>query len=685
MLSQQTILTGIKPTGSPHLGNLVGAIYPAIALANRSKESYIFVADLHALNSLKDRDRIEKNTREIAAAFLAMGLDTKKTALFRQSDVYEVLALANILNNVTPKGLMNRSHAYKAFNEQNRTKRKDPDAGVNMGLYTYPILMAADILLYGVDIVPVGKDQKQHIEFTQEIARRFNHQFGGQTLTIPKALIQETANAIPGLDGRKMSKSYKNTIPIFENPENLRTLIGRIITDSKPAEAPKNPEESTIFTLYQTFATKEEIAHMRTGFEKGGMGYEEAKDLLYQAMNRALEEPRKKFEYYMNHPQVLDEILEQGAEKAHIVARKKLKRVTEKVLGRPMIMGEKPASHPVESNPKKSQSKILHESFLARAGSSKVAGFKNEAPSAETALDFQLLARDLANGKGKQKIVLTTGLGLSDQGVPLRLPSLIVPGLKMLRELSAIENADPHYLIYQARDFITDMNRLDVTHAFNNAAICTKYLENFVAEYFPDLKDRVKIISGDSINIEKDHLETLAQRLAHIEDEPAREDMKTIAGYASRRKTVENSHLYYAAANIILNGGYGPHYPLQDSLPEGTSVIIPMGGKKEKPFFNLTTYISKETGSNQKIMPLLVPVGKIPAYYPNQQGDILVGVEKTKKPFIPPSEIKGDFTLLDSLGITMEKLEALSSTIQGEKNEGQINRHTRRYGPAGQL
>lgn len=686
MAQGKTILTGIKPTGKPHLGNLVGAINPVIELSAQSKESFVFIADLHALNALTDSKKIDQNTREIAAAFLAMGLDTEKTALFRQSDVHEVLALSNILNNVTPKGMMNRSHAYKAVTEQNVTRSRDADAGVNMGPYTYPILMAADILLYGVDIVPVGKDQKQHIEFTQDIARRFNNTFGGNTLAIPEAMIQETANAIPGLDGRKMSKSYNNTIPIFETPQNLKRLIGRIITDGKGANEAKNADESTIFQLYLSFANENEIKHMRAGLENGGMSYSEAKDLLFSAMNRALEEPRRKFQYYMNNPYVLDAILEQGAQRARVAARKKLKQITNKVLGRPMSMQNLDSAANDTDKKKFGQNRILREGFLARAGRSKVPNMKNRAISQDTARDFQFLARDLDRGNGGHKIVLTTGLGLADHGVPLRLPSLIVPGLNALRELCEVENADPHYVIYQARDFIVGMNRLDAKSAFNNAVICTEYLRKFVDEYFSDLKDRVTIVSGDDIILDKDHLNALAQRLKNVSDTPVAGDMDAIKGYASRRKTVDDSHLYYAAANVILNGGYEPHYPLKDYIPTGTSVVIPMGGKKEKPFFNLTRFIASESGVKQKVLPMLVPVGKIPAYYPNKQGDMLVGSGQETEGFVAPTEIKDDFTLLESLGITVDMLKDLTEKLQEQDDdEEEVTRNFGGDGPTSEL
>ncbi len=333
MPGNKTVLTGIKPTGTPHLGNLVGAINPVIDLSNQAQRSYVFIADLHSLNTIRDSKFIRNNTHEIAATFLAMGLDLDRTVLFRQSDIPEVYALATLLTNVTGKGLMNRAHAYKASVDKNTEKGADPDAGVNMGLFNYPILMSADILLYNADVVPVGQDQKQHVEFARDIAGSFNHIYGREILVIPEPVIQETANAIPGLDGRKMSKSYDNTIPIFEEPKRLKKLVMKIITDSKLPEEPKDPDKSTIFQLYQNFASNDEVAFMRASFQQGGMGYGDAKNLLFEAMNKAFEEPRKIYKDLMAQPKKLDALLEEGAEIAGISAKRTLDKVTKAMLG----------------------------------------------------------------------------------------------------------------------------------------------------------------------------------------------------------------------------------------------------------------------------------------------------------------------------------------------------------------
>lgn len=334
MYAEKTVLTGIKPTGTPHLGNMVGAVKPVIELSRQARRSYVFIADLHALNAVRDSKAINRNTYEIAATFLALGLDTSKAALFRQSDIPEVYALATLLMNVTGKGLMNRSHAYKAVVDRNTEKGDDPDAGVNMGLFTYPILMAADILLYNADVVPVGQDQKQHVEFARDISGSFNHLYNKQILAMPEPVIQQTANAIPGLDGRKMSKSYDNYIPIFAEPGQLKKLVMRIVTDSKLPNEAKDPDSSTIYQLYLNFAAPDESAHMRTSFIEGKMGYGDAKNLLLEAINKYLEKPRETYAELLAQPEKLDEILAQGAELARISAKRTLEKVTKAMLGR---------------------------------------------------------------------------------------------------------------------------------------------------------------------------------------------------------------------------------------------------------------------------------------------------------------------------------------------------------------
>ena len=330
-MSEKIVLTGIKPTGTPHLGNYIGALKPLVDMSHKNK-TFMFIADLHALNTIHDAAIIKQHTYEIAAALVAMGLDLNNAVLFRQSDIVQVYQLATLLTNVTPKGLMNRAHSYKAAVEKNTANGEDVDAGVNMGLYTYPILMAADILLYGSDIVPVGSDQKQHVEFARDIAGYFNNIYG-ETFKLPEPVISETSGTIPGLDGRKMSKSYDNTIPLFVPESELKKKIMRIITDSKTPDEPKNPDESTIFQLYKHFATDAEIAKLREMFVAGGMGYGIAKTILFEKINAVLSDARHEYERLMSNRAELDKILNAGAERARVVAAKTLDRVHRAMLG----------------------------------------------------------------------------------------------------------------------------------------------------------------------------------------------------------------------------------------------------------------------------------------------------------------------------------------------------------------
>ncbi|MDR1360854.1 MAG: tryptophan--tRNA ligase [Rickettsiales bacterium] len=330
-MTEKIILTGIKPTGTPHMGNYVGALKPLVEMA-RDNKTFMFIADLHSLNTMRDPALIKKHSLEIAAILVALGLDLNNAVLFRQSDVREVAELSNFLMNLTPKGLMNRAHSYKAAVDKNSAAGLDPDAGINMGLYTYPVLMAADILLYNSDLVPVGKDQKQHVEFARDIAEYFNRAYG-EILKLPEPVIGEETGIIPGLDGRKMSKSYDNVIPLFAPEAELKKKIGRIITDSLEPSAPKNPDESTIFQLYKHFASAAEIADLREKFLAGGLGYGAAKQILFDKINSALADARSEFERLMANPVELEEILANGAARARIVAAETLARVKKAMLG----------------------------------------------------------------------------------------------------------------------------------------------------------------------------------------------------------------------------------------------------------------------------------------------------------------------------------------------------------------
>lgn len=333
MLSNKIALTGVKPTGTPHFGNLLGAFYPVVRMSDNAKKTYVFIADLHALNAVKDRNYIHKNTYEIAATYLALGLNLQKAILFRQSDIPQVYQLSTLLMNVTPKGLMNRAHAYKAAVDKNLEKGEDNDAGINMGLYTYPILMAADILLYNSDVVPVGQDQKQHVEFARDIAGSFNYIYGKNLLNSPEPIIPEDAATVPGLDGRKMSKSYNNYIPIFAPEKELRKLIMKIITDSKLPNEPKNPDESTIFHLYKAFADETKTQELRQLFLNGKIGYGDAKQLLFETINEKITPAREKYYDLINNTDKVDEILENGAMNAKQEAQKTLNRVLNAMIG----------------------------------------------------------------------------------------------------------------------------------------------------------------------------------------------------------------------------------------------------------------------------------------------------------------------------------------------------------------
>jgi tryptophanyl-tRNA synthetase len=318
-------LTGIKPTGILHIGNYFGAIKPALALAGDYDARY-FIADYHALNTMKDPRELAANIREVAAGWLAAGLDPEKVIFYRQSSVPETFELTTQLMAFTAKGLMNRAHAYKALVQENAEKGEDPDAGINMGLFTYPVLMAADILLFDSDVVPVGRDQVQHIEMAQDIAQAVNFNYRQEVLKVPRAAVQDSVAVVPGLDGRKMSKSYNNTIPHFAPEKQLRKLIMRIVTYSQAVEEPKDPDTSQIYLLYKLFAGPGEQAALAARYRQGGMGWGEAKEELFRVVNRTLSPLRGRFEAIMADPAGLDAILEQGAARARPIAAATIKR-----------------------------------------------------------------------------------------------------------------------------------------------------------------------------------------------------------------------------------------------------------------------------------------------------------------------------------------------------------------------
>ena len=317
-------LTGIKPTGSLHVGNYFGAIKPALDLSQTYDARY-FIADYHALNSLKDPAELDVCVREVAAGWLAAGLDTEKVIFYRQSSIPEVFELTTMLMAFTAKGLMNRAHAYKAALQENQVRGDDPDAGINMGLFTYPVLMAADILLFNSDVVPVGKDQVQHIEMAQDIAQAINANYKKAVLKVPQALVTESVAVIPGLDGRKMSKSYNNTIPLFIPENQLHKLIMRIVTNSQAVEEPKDPDTSQVFLLYKLFASKPEQDALAERYRAGGMGWGEAKEELFRVVNRELSPMRERFNAYFDDRRELNRILTAGAEKGRAIAAITLK------------------------------------------------------------------------------------------------------------------------------------------------------------------------------------------------------------------------------------------------------------------------------------------------------------------------------------------------------------------------
>ncbi|MBU9720139.1 MULTISPECIES: tryptophan--tRNA ligase [Bacillaceae] len=327
---KKTVLTGIKPTGQIHLGNYIGAIKPALDLAIRKEyQPAYFVADYHGLTKMQQPNDFRQLTYGIAAAWLALGLDPKRAIFYRQSDVPELFELNWILSCITTKGLMNRAHAYKALVDKNVNLMKDEDTGVNIGLFTYPVLMAADILMFKTEVVPVGKDQVQHVEIARDIAESFNNYYG-ETFHLPEYKIQEGTSVLPGLDGRKMSKSYNNTIPIFEEPKKLQQLINKIKTDSLPPEAPKDPDTSIIFTIYKEFATPVEVEKMREAYSIG-ISWGEAKRQLFIVMNRFLEGPRERYKELMAHPETIDNILKDGAMEAREISKPFLNEIKRKI------------------------------------------------------------------------------------------------------------------------------------------------------------------------------------------------------------------------------------------------------------------------------------------------------------------------------------------------------------------
>ena len=344
---QQRVLTGITTTGTPHLGNYVGAIRPAIAASREpGVESFFFLADYHALIKCDEPDRIERSRLEIAATWLAAGLDTQRVTFYRQSDIPETTELTWLLTCVTAKGQMNRAHAYKAATDANEAAGEDIDANISMGLYSYPILMAADILLFNAHRVPVGRDQVQHIEMARDVAQRFNHLFGrGRELfVLPRAEVEEDVATLPGLDGRKMSKSYDNTIPLFEGgPKALKEAVARIVTDSRAPGEAKDPEGASLVTIHDAFATPDQRAALRAEL-RAGLAWGEAKARTVALIESHVGPMRARYDELMAHPERVEAALLDGARKARAVAQPLMRELRDAVGLRAMVAVQAPVA-----------------------------------------------------------------------------------------------------------------------------------------------------------------------------------------------------------------------------------------------------------------------------------------------------------------------------------------------------
>ena len=318
-MSTKRFLTGITPSGTPHLGNYVGAIRPSVQASLRADvQNFYFLADYHALIKVDDPARIQRSTMEIAASWLASGLDPERVTFYRQSDIPEIAELTWLLTCVTSKGLLNRAHAYKAAVDQNTAAQQEPDSEISAGLFMYPVLMAADILMFKAHHVPVGRDQVQHIEMARDIAQRFNHLYG-EHLTLPQALIEDNVATLPGLDGRKMSKSYDNHIPLFAPRQQLKKLVAGILTDSRAPGEPKETEGSALFQIYQAFASAEETATLRQAY-LDGISWADAKQVLFERIDREMAPMRERYTALMAAPDKMEDILRAGAQKARKLA-----------------------------------------------------------------------------------------------------------------------------------------------------------------------------------------------------------------------------------------------------------------------------------------------------------------------------------------------------------------------------
>lgn len=330
---KERVLTGITTTGTPHLGNYVGAIRPAInASKNQDNEAFYFMADFHALIKSQDPAAVHQSSMEIAATWLALGLDTDNATFYRQSDVPEIPQLTWILNCVCAKGLLNRAHAYKGAVDANVAEGEDPDKAITMGLFSYPVLMAADILMFGAKKVPVGRDQIQHIEMARDMGQRFNHIYAKKEplFILPEAMVDDDVALLQGLDGRKMSKSYGNTIPLFLPEKKLQKSINKIVTNLQEPGEPKDTETSAVFQIYQAFANAEQTAEMRQAYADG-IGWGDAKKRLFNLINEEIGEARERYNDLLSRPADIEDILQQGAQKARAISVPMLEKVRDAV------------------------------------------------------------------------------------------------------------------------------------------------------------------------------------------------------------------------------------------------------------------------------------------------------------------------------------------------------------------
>ncbi len=432
------VLTGITTTGTPHLGNYVGAIRPAIEASRRANvQSFFFLADYHALIKCDDPQRIERSRLELAATWLACGLDPELVTFYRQSDVPEVLELTWLLTCVCPKGMMNRAHAYKAACDANATAGEDLDAGVTMGLFSYPVLMAADILMFNAHLVPVGRDQVQHIEFARDMAGYFNHAFKDVFKLPEYKLAGDTGAILPGLDGRKMSKSYDNTIPLFEGgAKALGDAIARIVTDSRLPGEPKDPDAAHLVTLYEAFAEPAQIADFRSELQ-AGLGWGDAKQRLFNLVEAELAPMRARYAEFMAHPDRLEDLLMAGADKARGLAQPFMAELRQAV-GLRRMLALKRASHAESDGDQAGRSKLARPSFKQYREADGLFYFKFIGPDDRVLLQSHGFAQGKESGAWVQKLKLDGGAVLA--GAPV----VLTDGVKLdevLEALSALASA----------------------------------------------------------------------------------------------------------------------------------------------------------------------------------------------------------------------------------------------------